>query len=118
MSLPHPGVRPFAATGEMTVFELTSRAAATLAETRSRSGLGDTVGIRISASESGNGSPGAYQLRFASQPAPSDVVMESAGTTVFVAAGLAEPLEVLVLDTVDTDSGAKLVLKHRPPEKR
>jgi Fe-S cluster assembly iron-binding protein IscA len=96
------------------VFELTSRAAAALAETRARSGLGDTIAIRISASESGNGSSAGYQLRFASHPTPSDVVMETAGTRVFVAADLAEPLKALVLDTVDTAQGARLVLKHRP----
>ena len=100
------------------MFELTSRAAAALAETRSRSGLADTIGIRISVSESENGSSASYQLRFASHPAPSDVVMETAGTKVFMAAGLAEPLEVLVLDTVDTDSGERLVLKPRLPEQR
>ena len=95
------------------MFELTSRAAAALAQTRAQSGLGDTIAIRISASESGNGSSAGYQLRFASHPAPNDVVVESAGTTVFVAPELAEPLETSILDAVDTPEGERLVLKHR-----
>lgn len=56
------------------MFELTSRAAAALAQTRAKSGLGDTIAIRISASESSNGSSAGYQLRFASHPAPDDVL--------------------------------------------
>jgi Fe-S cluster assembly iron-binding protein IscA len=96
------------------VFELTSRAAAALAETRAQSGLGDTIAIRISASESGNGSSAGYQLRFASHPAPSDLVMESAGTRVFLSAELAEPLDASVLDAEDTTQGPRLVLKRRP----
>ena len=64
------------------MFELTSRAAAALAETLS--GLADCVAIRISASESGNGSSAGYQVHFASHPAPSDLVIESAGTRVLV----------------------------------
>jgi Fe-S cluster assembly iron-binding protein IscA len=100
------------ATGDV-VFELTSRAAAALAETRAQSGLTDTIAIRISASESGNGSSAGYQVRFASHPAPNDVVVESSGTKVFLAEELVEPLEASVLDTVDTAQGEKLVLKHR-----
>jgi Fe-S cluster assembly iron-binding protein IscA len=95
------------------VFELTSRAAAALAQNRAQIGLGDTIAIRISASESGNGSSAGYQLRFASHPAPDDVVMETAGTKVFLAAELAEPLDAAVLDAVDTGAGERLILKRR-----
>ena len=97
------------------MFELTSRAAAALAETRARNGLKDTIAIRISASESGNGSTAGYQLRFASHPAPSDVVVESGGTRVFLAVELVEPLEASILDYVETAEGERLVLKHRAP---
>lgn len=96
------------------MFELTSRAAAALAETRARSGLEDTIAVRISVSESGNGSSSGYQLQFASHPAPDDVVLESAGTKVFVAAGLVEPLGASVLDTMDTGEGERLVLRRQP----
>ena len=93
--------------------ELTNRAAAALAASRAQSGLGDTIAIRISASESGNGSTAGYQLRFASHPAPDDVVTESSGTKVFMAAELAEPLQTAVLDAVDTEEGQRLILKRR-----
>ena len=96
--------------------ELTDRAAAALAASRAQSGLGETIAVRISAAESGNGSSAGYQLRFASHPAPDDVVTESSGTKVFVAAELAEPLEAAVLDAVDTDEGQRLLLKRRSSE--
>ena len=96
------------------MFEVTSRAAAALAQSRTKIGLNDTMAIRISASESGNGSSVGYQLRFASHPLAGDVILESAGTKVFVAPELVEPLETSVLDLVDTAQGEKLVLRHRP----
>lgn len=96
------------------MFELTSRAAASLAETHARNGLGDAIAVRISASEAGNGSSAGYQLEFASHPAPDDVVLESAGTKVFVAAGLVEPLGGSVLDTSDSGEGERLVLRRQP----
>lgn len=97
------------------MFEVTSRAAAALANSRTKIGLDETIAIRISASESGNGSSAGYQLRFASHPSAGDVVLESAGTKVFLAAELLEPLESSVLDTVETTQGERLILKHRPP---
>lgn len=100
------------------VFELTSRAAAALAERRAMGGLAESIAIRISSSESGNGSGPSYRLRFASDPSPDDLVLESNGTTVFLAAGLAEPLGGSVLDVVDTAKGPHLVLKHRPIRER
>jgi len=96
------------------MFELTSRAAAALAQSRARKGLGDSLAIRISASDSGNGSSAGYKVRFASHPWPDDVVTECKGTKVFLAPGLAERLGSTVLDTEETDGGPRLVLKHRP----
>jgi Fe-S cluster assembly iron-binding protein IscA len=96
------------------VFEVTSRAAAALAQRRDLTGLVGSIAIRISTADSGNGSEPGYQLRFASHPSPDDHVVESAGTKVYLAAGLAEPLEGSVLDVVDSAEGPHLVLKHRP----
>ena len=92
---------------------LTGRAARALAQSRRHIGLSDRTAVRISASESGNGSLAGYQVRFASHPAPGDVVLETAGTKIFLAAGLSEPLQASVLDTVDTPQGEKLVLRAR-----
>ncbi len=100
------------------MFELTSRAAAVLAERRAMSGLAESIAIRISTSDSENGSEPGYKLRFASHPSPADVVLESSGTRVFLAAALAEPLGGSVLDVLDTAQGPHLVLKHRPITER
>lgn len=96
------------------MFEVSSGAAAALARRRAAVGVAETIAIRISASESGNGSSTGYQVRFAAHPAAGDVELESAGTRVFLAPALVEPLEASVLDTVDTSQGEQLVLKHRP----
>jgi Fe-S cluster assembly iron-binding protein IscA len=96
------------------VFELTSRAAAALAETCAKSGLGHGIAIRICASQANGGSSGAYQLRYAAEPFPDDVVISTAGATVFLAAGVADRLADSVLDSEKTANGSKLVLKHRP----
>lgn len=96
------------------MFELTSRAAAALAQRRALNGLGESTAIRISTAKTQDGSGPGYRLRFASDPSPDDHVLESEGTKVFLAAGLAEPLGGSVLDVVDTAEGPHLVLKHRP----
>ena len=96
------------------MFEVTTRAAAALAQSRNRNGLTEQIAIRISASESGNGSSAGYQVRFASHPFDGDVILDSAGTKVFLAPEIVEPLDTSMLDTVDTPQGEKLVLKHRP----
>jgi Fe-S cluster assembly iron-binding protein IscA len=95
------------------MFELTSRAAAALAETCAKTGLGDRMAIRICASQANGGSPRAYQLRFATEPFPDDEVISTEGATVFLAAGLADRLAASVLDAEQTANGSKLVLKHR-----
>ena len=96
------------------MFELTSRATAALAETRAKSGLGDRIAIRICASRANGASSAAYQLRFAAEPFPDDVVISTDGATVFLAAGVAKRLAASVLDAEKTPTGSKLVLKHRP----
>ncbi len=100
------------------MFELTSRAAAALTERRVMNGLAESIAIRISTSDSDNGSGPGYKLRFASHPLPDDLELESNGTKVFLAAGLAEPLGGSVLDVVDTPKGPHLVLKHGPLTER
>lgn len=97
------------------MFQVTGRAAAALADRRAEAGLGDSVAIRISASAARNGSAAGYQLHFTSRPSPDDVAIESAGTKVFLAAGLEEPLAGTVLDIVDTAEGPQLILTGRTP---
>lgn len=96
------------------MFELTSRAAASLAETRAKGGLGNRVAIRICASQHNGGPSEGYQLRFAAEPLPNDEVINTSGATVFLAAGVADRLAGSVLDSEKTANGSKLVLKHGP----
>lgn len=97
------------------MFEVTDRAAAALAEKHARNGSGERTAIRISASKpNGAGSPAGYQLRFASHALPNDIVVEQDSTSVFLAPGVSERLGESVLDVVDTETGPRLVLKHRP----
>lgn len=91
---------------------LTPGAAAVLAEARDQNGLSEEVGLRISAGPSSNGQAAAYELRFAAEPNPDDLVVDSGGTRLFVAAEVAQPLETAVLDAQETDQGRKLVLKR------
>lgn len=100
------------------MFQVTGRAAAALAERRAETGLTDSVAIRISTSDSGNGSSAGYQLRFAPHPSPDDIELESAGTRVFLAAGLEEPLAGTVLDVFDTAEGPQLILTGRASPER
>ena len=96
------------------MFELTSRAATALAETRVKSGLADGIAIRISVSQPNGGPCEGYQLRFAAEPLPNDEVISTSGATVFLAAGVADRLAGSVLDSEKTANGSQLVLKHRP----
>jgi Fe-S cluster assembly iron-binding protein IscA len=96
------------------VFELTSRAAAALAQTRAKTGLGDQIAVRICSSGANGGSDGSYQLRFAAEPLPDDVIISNGGATVFLAAAVADRLAASLLDAEPTAHGSKLVLKNRP----
>ena len=95
------------------MFMLTGRAARALGQIRRRTGLGDRIAVRISASESRNGSSPGFKMHFASHPSPGDDIITTAGTKVFLAAALAKPLESSVLDTVDTSQGEQLILRPR-----
>jgi Fe-S cluster assembly iron-binding protein IscA len=49
-------------------------------------------------------------------PREGDATAESAGLEVFVAEGLAQPLDAAVLDAQETEAGAKLVLRAQSGE--
>lgn len=93
------------------MFTLTDSAAAVLSETRIRRGYPDDVGFRISAGGTDNGEAGSYQLRFAADPSPDDVVIGGTGTPVYLSADVASDITGAVLDAVETPDGTKLVLK-------
>jgi Fe-S cluster assembly iron-binding protein IscA len=94
------------------MFMLTPSAAAILAETRLQNGLPDDVAIRISGGGSSNGSAAAYRVSFANVPWPDDLVVQSEGTRLFVAADVAGGLETAALDVEGTADGHRLIVKH------
>jgi Fe-S cluster assembly iron-binding protein IscA len=95
----------------MPMLALTPRALAVLADTLTERGLPGNVGVRISAGGS-NGEGAGYQLRLAEDPAPDDLVIDSGGPRIFVAAEVVEPLEAAILDAQDTPHGRKLIVRH------
>jgi len=90
---------------------LTPRALAVLSDSLTDRGLPGNVGVRISAGGS-NGESAAYQVRFAEDPAPDDLVIDSGGPRIFVAAEVVEPLDSAILDAEETAQGRKLVLRR------
>ncbi len=99
--------------GAIVLLTLTDRAAAALAEARSRSGLSDDVGVRISG-ESKNGQEPSYRLTFAAEPAPEDLVVHTGVTSLFVAPEVAGQMQAAVLDVNDGGDGITLVLRGKP----
>lgn len=91
---------------------LTTGAAAVLEETRSTSGVGNEMAVRISPRSSNDGQFPGYELHFAPAPAPDDVVLVSAGTRLFLAAEVVQPLAGAVLDAEEADDGRQLVLRR------
>lgn len=108
-----PGVHDGRAERRDVMLTLTDRAAAVLAEARSRSGLSDDVGVRISG-ESKNGEEPSYRLTFAAEPAPEDLVVHSGVTSLFVAPEVAGQIQAAVLDVNDDGDGITLVLRGKP----
>jgi Fe-S cluster assembly iron-binding protein IscA len=92
---------------------LTERAAAFLAEARSRSGLSEDVGVRISG-ESRNGEAPSYRLTFAAEPSPEDLVVHRGVTSLFVAPEVAGRIQAAILDVDDRGDGTALVLRGKP----
>ena len=91
------------------MLQVSDTAVSVLNEARSEQEVPDSYGIRVFAQpdESGEAS---LAIAFAEQPAEGDQVTEQAGTEVYVAPELAEPLASHVLDVADTPDGAQLTL--------
>jgi Fe-S cluster assembly iron-binding protein IscA len=95
----------------MLMLALTPRALAVLADTLTERGIPGNVGIRISAGGA-NGDGAAFHLQFADDPAPDDVVIDSGGPRIFVAAEVAKPLEAAIIDAEETALGRKLIVRY------
>lgn len=97
------------------MLHVTTAAVAALEQARTVQQVPDDHGVRVSAEPDPQDPESAVlALGFAEAPAESDEVTDHDGTTIFVAAEVAEPLAATILDVEDTPEGAQLVL--RPQE--
>lgn len=94
------------------MLQLTSAAATQLAHARESQGLPDSFGLRVF----GEPQPGggvSLGLAFAEVPAEDDQVSEQAGTRLFLAPEVVEPLATAALDVEETPEGVKLILTEQ-----
>lgn len=94
------------------MLQLTSAAATQLAHARESQGLPDSFGLRVF----GEPQPGggvSLGLAFAEVPAEDDQVTEQAGTRIFLAPEVVEPLATAALDVEETPEGVKLILTEQ-----
>lgn len=96
------------------MLELSTAAAEALRQARDAQELPEDYGVRVSA-QSGTDGQAGLGLEFVEEPAEGDHVAEQAGTPLYVAPDLAEPLADSVIDVEDTPRGAQLVVKPQQP---
>ena len=94
------------------MLQLTSAAAAQIAEARQSRGLPDSFGLRVFGESQPDGGI-SLGLTFAEVPAEDDQVTEQEGTRLFVAPEVVEPLAAASLDAEETAEGVKLVLTQQ-----
>jgi Fe-S cluster assembly iron-binding protein IscA len=94
------------------MLQLTSAAAAQIAEARESRGLSDSFGLRLFG-ESQPGGGISLGLTFAEVPGEDDLVTEQEGTRMFVAPEVVDPLAMATLDAEETPEGMKLVLTQQ-----
>ena len=94
------------------MLQLTSAAAAQIAQARQSQGLPESFGVRL-VGESQPGGGISLGLTFAEVPAEDDQVTEQEGTRVFVAPEVVEPLATAALDAEETPEGVKLVITQQ-----
>jgi Fe-S cluster assembly iron-binding protein IscA len=95
------------------VLQVTESAVSVLREARTAQQVPESYGLRVFAQPDESGQP-ALALAFAEQPVEGDQVSEQAGTEVYVAPELAEPLADHLLDTEQTPEGVALTLVPPP----
>lgn len=95
------------------MLEITNRASEYLEEFRSKTGAPPTYGVRVF-TEPSQGGEQNIRVGFTEKPAMGDEVVETHGTSLYVAPEVADALADLVMDTdLAEDDGPSLVLKRR-----
>ena len=94
------------------MLQITDAAVAALEEARAAQQVPDDHGVRVSAQPDPNdGANTVLALGFIDAPAEGDHVTDQAGTDIYIAPEVAEPLADTVLDIEQTPEGAQLILK-------
>ncbi len=99
------------------MLQITDAAVAALEEARTAQQVPDDHGVRVSAQpDPDDDANTVLALGFIEAPAEGDQVTDQAGTDVYIAPEVAEPLADTVLDIEQTPEGAQLILKPREGE--
>jgi Fe-S cluster assembly iron-binding protein IscA len=99
------------------MLQITDAAVAALEEARAAQQVPDDHGVRVSAQPDPNdGANTVLALGFIEEPAEGDHVTDQAGTDIYIAPEVAEPLADTVLDIEQTPEGAQLILKPQEGE--
>jgi Fe-S cluster assembly iron-binding protein IscA len=94
------------------MLQVTTAAVTALEEARAAQQVPDDHGVRVSAQPDPNDAANTVlALGFTEAPIEGDQVTDQAGTEIYIAAEVAEPLASTVLDIEDTPQGAQLILK-------
>lgn len=92
------------------MLKISQTAADALDQARDEQDVPEDYGVRVSAQPGPDGQTG-LAVGFAEAPAEGDEVTEQAGTQLFVAEELTDPLAESVIDMQDTERGPQLVVK-------
>lgn len=92
------------------MLQVSDPAVAVLEEARTAQDVPDTFGVRISGQATQSGQLEVL-LGFSEEPSENDEVTEQAGTRIFIAPDIAEPLSDAVLDLEDTPAGSQLTIR-------
>lgn len=96
------------------MLKLSENAAAALENLREAEGVPESHGARLTGGEQPGGDI-VVRLEFVESPQEADEVAEQAGTEVFVAPEVAEPLSDVVMDVEDSDQGLSFVFIPQAP---
>lgn len=99
------------------MLQITDAAVAALEEARTAQQVPDDHGVRVSAQpDPDDDANTVLALGFIEAPAEGDQVTDQAGTDIYIAPEVAEPLADTVLDIEETPEGAQLILKPKQGE--
>jgi Fe-S cluster assembly iron-binding protein IscA len=97
------------------MLQVSENAVAALENIRSTEGVPESYGVRVSGGQEAGGDI-VISLAFVETPAEADQVTEQAGTEIYVAPEVAEPLSAAVMDVHDSDDGLQLVIRPQRNE--